>query len=227
MSARRVVAWQNMTEGDPTRALLRADVVLGSEVGRRRWRRGFRGHGLWLPARDRKQAIAWDGDVDIQRRGYERFHRSGRAEGWRKIRTPGRGLIWVMEDVGDVELVYGGMHWLNSWEPIPAGQNRHTRERRRIVEQHTLPVVRDFIAEHHAKGRIVVLGGDTNSLRWDGDLPGMRQVKSRGLDRAWVSDDPRVKKVRVTRGPKTGVGRQMRHHAVIVHLSIRTKEKPC
>lgn len=216
------VAGHNMTRGPVTGKVARAAIGIGQEIDARRIRNGFPDrYRHWFPPRDPHQSISWDPSrFVVTDRGYVSFHRHGRAEGF-PFGTPARGLVYVVghpPGLHAIEVAVAGMWWLNSWRP--AGRSdRHTDVRRRVIEETTLPRVKSWLREQHARGRVVIAEGDTNSRPWRGYLPGMLQVKPRGLDRAWISDDPRVRLAApVAGGPTTGIGTDRRHRSV--HLRV-------
>ncbi len=219
------VAGHNMTRGAVTRRVSRAAIGIGQEIDPRRIRTGFPDrYRHWFPPVDRHQSISWDPRrFVVTDRGYVPFHRNGEVEGF-PFATPTRGLVYVVGHhprLPDIEVAVAGMWWLNSWNP--AGRHdRHTDHRRRVVEETTLPTVRAWLRRQHAQGRVVIAEGDTNSKAWPGRLPGMRQVKRRGLDRAWISDDRRVRiEGPVTTGPTTGIGTDRRHRSVHLRVELR------
>lgn len=216
---------QNCTEGDPTDAIRAADIFIGCEIDHHRVRDGLPGWRHFFPARDPHQCISWNpAAFHVDFRGYVRYHRSGTAEHW-PIATPARGLIFVRGwhvDQPSVPVTAWGTWLLNSW--WPAGRpDKHTAERRRIVDDLELPVLRQFLNHEHRDGRVTLGGGDMNSLKWHGELPGCEQIKDRGLDRAYLTaDDPRIRlRGNVTEGPTTGVGPQKRHKSTLFTVALK------
>jgi len=216
-----------MTRGPVTRQVARATIGIGQEIDAGRIRAGFPDrYRHWFPPRDRHQSISWDPRrFVVTDRGYVSFHRNGEAEGF-PFGTPARGLVYVvghLQSRPDLELAVAGTWWLNSWNPV-GRHDRHTDSRRRVVEETTLPAVRTWVRRQHSLGRVVIVEGDTNSRPWPGRLPGLRQVKSRGLDRAWISDDRRIRlDGPVTAGPTTGVGDDRQHRSVHLRLELTRK----
>jgi hypothetical protein len=219
------VAGHNMTRGPVTRRVARAAIGIGQEIDARRIRNGFPDrYRHWFPPRDRHQSISWDPRrFVVTDRGYVPFHRNGEAEGF-PFGTPARGLVYVVghhPGLPDLEVAVAGMWWLNSWNPA-CRRDRHTDHRRRVIEETTLPRVRAWLRRQHSRGRIVILEGDTNSKPWPGRLPDLRQVKSRGLDRAWISDDRRIGlDGPVTTGAPTGIGYDRRHRSIHLRVELR------
>lgn len=219
------VAGQNMTEGPVTHALTRADVVIACETDHKKIRTGMPGKKHYTPRRDPHQSISWNPDkLDVYRRGYIRFHRSGQAEGW-PFPSPGRGMIYVkarLKDDPDTKLVLWGTWFLNSWQPM-----RHTSEtamRKRIVLDTTIPVVTKRLRYWTEHGFLTIGGGDTNSLRWPGWLGGTQnQIIDKGLER-WYLGEHRTNRMRLVgvprKGPKTGVGGQMQHESDLFTVRI-------
>jgi len=222
----KTLIWQNCTEGPMTKELKAADMVLLCEAApwKTRKGRGIRRTKQHRSRRLKGLVINWDKEEFVAvETGHRMFHKSGKAEGWDGIRTPARGLLFVIgywkSDPKKRLYLYSVSHWLNSW--LPAGKtDRWTFKRNTIVTETTIPVVEDFIADKKRVGAVFngqrvdleggLFGGDTNSLPWDGDLEGLRHVDNRGLDRVWKFGNVEVEHVGQT--PKTGVGPQMQHH---------------
>lgn len=219
-------AFQNMTEGSPSADVRNSMVFVGCEVDKRRLIEGMPDHyKMHMVPRDKHQAIMWNPrEFKVVAKGYVQFHKSGDHEKY-PYGTPSRGLIWVRGHLADDAtrsmITIGGMWWLNSWFPMRGDKN--TAHRRRVVETTTIPKVEQWIKRQHKANRSVILGGDINSMKWDGELPGMKQVNRGQLDRAWVTRDSGLIVKREHHGPKVGVGNQMRHNSL--HLDIIQKGK--
>jgi hypothetical protein len=217
------VAGANFTEGPVVGAVAAADIVIGQEIDRKRIRFGLPHHRHYFPDEDSHQSISWNPEVfEVEKTGYIRFHRSGRAENW-PFPTPGRGGLYAKGRLVEsgAKVVVLGTWILNSWNPIHA--DHHTKMRNKIGRR-SLRVLRSRIAWWHLQGYTVIVEGDFNSLRWHGRIGGLRQIKARGLDRAYVSKRGALDLLTgPTKGPKTGVGRDMRHDAVL--FTLTTKEK--
>jgi len=216
-----IVASQNMTEGRVPPVVAGAGIVIGQEVSRHQIRKGMPSKAHYFP--DDHQSISWDPEVlDVHRRGYLRFHRSGKAEGW-KFRTPSRGMGFVKGRlVADGTKTVVATAWLlNSWHPVHPDQDT---PKRHDIGRASLALIKVRVAWWIRQGYTVVLAGDFNSLRWGGWIKGLTAIKSRGLDRAYVSRrGGLVPSGRVTEGPKTGVGNDLRHHAVLFSLEARKR----
>jgi hypothetical protein len=209
----RLLGSHNLTEGVPTAKDRRCDILACQEVADNA-RPALRAAGLkvYRPRRDPKQLLAWNPDLlTVVDRGYRRFHGSGEHEGWSRIATPGRGLVFIKaRDERDRKIAVGGAWLLNSWgKPNEA-------ERRAIVENLELPVIVDWVNDMRRWGaETIYLMGDFNNVRWDGLGLGMEQVASAngGLDRifVWPKDVPARQ---VPNGPITGVGPDHKHESV-------------
>lgn len=210
---------QNITQGPVTPAMRRSHVVLASEVHRGRFRSGFPDRfGVYTPNRAPRLGIAWDRRVVKKvRPGSIRFHNSGADEGW-PFPTPARGLAWIRCEVDGDPWVFWTTWLLNSWHPVRP--DHHTAKRRRVVVDLELPVVRRKVAEWDRRRFSQVGGGDMNSVRWDGNLPHLVQVKDDDLDRAYMSELDHLQRRRFLKVrddlPKTGVGPTMQHHGIQV-----------
>lgn len=214
------VLLQNMTEGPATEPMRRSQVVLASEVDRGRFRSGFPDRfRTYCPIKAPHLGIAWDPwVVKNAKPGALRFHDSGEAEGW-PFRTPPRGLAWIKAEVAGDPWVFWTTWLLNSW--MPHRPDRHTRKRRFVVETLELPQVRRKVQEWDERGFRQAGGGDMNSLRWEGRMGPLVQVKSQGLDRAYVSPNAwegrrAVRDLTATETPETGVGGDMRHKGILL-----------
>lgn len=217
--------WQNVTEGFMTDELKEADIVLLSEAKPWRTRRG-RGIRRTKQFRNRRLkglVINWDkSEFVVVETGSRKYHNSGKAEGWYGIRTPARGIIWVVgywKDDPEKELYfYAVTHWLNSWMPMKF--DKFTNMRSHIVRDLTIPVVESTFAmmERRKKIKGGIFGGDTNSLRWAGKLKHAEPIDNRGLDRTWKIGDVDVEGTYDS--PKTGVGPQLKHEGTGVKQKI-------
>ena len=221
------LVWQNMTEGPVTFELKEADIVLASETSFWRLRRG-RGLRRCGQYRNRKAdglAINWKrSEFKVVTKGAIRFHRSGKAEGWAKIKSPARGLIFVIgywkDDPARSLYCYWVTHFLNSW--FPAGKrDQWTDMRGSIVRQRSIPLIEEFIFQTKrdlpkVKGGLG--GGDTNSIPWNGSIHGLTHIFNRGLDRVWAFGD--VDAAFFDHTPRTGVGNQMRHEGIRVKQNV-------
>lgn len=222
-------ALQNCTEGPVTPAIRKQDVLIGCEIDKGRIREGLPGWAHFFPVLDAHQSISWNpAKFKATFKGYQRYHDSGRAEGW-PIRTPARGVIFVQghhRDLPEVPVTLWGTWLLNSWNPA-GDHDRHTPERRRIVDDLELPVLRTFLRRERHAGRVTIGGGDMNSLPWSGHINGLIQIKPRGLDRAYISDnDLRVRlRGNVTEGPTTGVGPQKRHKSTLFTVALQREKQ--
>jgi hypothetical protein len=216
------VASQNVTEGYPTPALRAADIVITQETDETRLRRGLPGRAHFFPDEDSHQSISWEPEVlDVDKAGYVRFHRSGRAEDW-PYPTPARGMPYVKGQlVGGTKAVVAGVWLLNSWHPVRP--DHHTAHRNRVGRR-SLRIMRRRIAFWHAQGYTVILAGDFNSLRWHGRIGGMQTIQGRGLDRAYVSKRGELAVFSgPSRGAKTGVGNDLQHESVLFTLATKRK----
>lgn len=229
----RTAGWQNLTEAGLSPKLRSCDLIGVSEAERSKLtKRQEPDLARYFPQRDKKQAILWNPDkIHVVRKGFIVFHHSGEYESdnsslrvdWDHIHTPLRGLAWLVFQLPKSDQLYGfgEMHWLNSWKPLPRGIDRWTDDRRRIVEETTIPKVLQFVDRLHDAHIPLMLGGDTNSIPWNGALGhDLRQVKSKGLDRAWVTDCKQITDVKISEGPKVGVGNQLKHHGVILKARL-------
>lgn len=213
-----------MTEGAPKGgALRRADLFMGCEVDLDKLRPWITRRKLkfYRDPSDPHQIIVWNPRViQFDDFDYLRFHRSGQAEGWGRLRTPSRGLLVASGHFvkTGATLDVGTAWFLNSWgKPIE-------KRRREIVETTTLPVVRDWVKQSTAD--LTLFAGDLNNIRWQGDLPGMRQIYRAGLDRMYVRGIPAGVHPKISHGPFTGVGNDRKHHSLNTRLPIPTKGKP-
>ena len=208
-----LAAGQNLTEGPPTDFLRRADIITTQETRPWRLRRGLPGKRHHIHPRDRHQAISWGPVYTVTDRGYARFHRSGRAEGW-KFRTPARGALWTTGHLfgdPDLKLAVIDMWWLNSW----GKDNAEGPARKAVIEERTIPVVDRLLNRLHREDYTVLMQGDTNNIRWSGLMPNMWRVAATGLDRMWVTRGGILTPTGpLLHGPETGVGSDRRHRAI-------------
>lgn len=234
----KTLIWQNCTEGPMTQELKNADMVLLCEGAPwlTRVGRGIRRTKQHRNKRLKGLVINWDKEEFVAvEKGHRMFHKSGKAEGWNGIRTPARGILFVIgywkDDPNKRLYMYAVTHWLNSW--LPAGKpDRWTFQRNTIVTETTIPVVEELVEDKKRVGAVFngqrvdleggLVGGDTNSLPWDGDLIGLRHVDNRGLDRIWKFGRVAVDYIGHT--PKTGRGPQMKHHGEKVKQDIQGKK---
>lgn len=211
-----LTSFQNMTEGPPKgRALRRADLFMGCEVDLKRLRPWINDRNLkfHLPDEDRHQIIVWNPRVlhfEEDAFDYTYFHRSGEHEGW-NLRTPARGLLsGPGEVIRTGDSIEAGTTWvLNSW-----GKPNEQR-RREIVEETTLPKIKAWVKNSDAD--IQILTGDFNNFRWAGNLPNMRQIHKKGLDRMYVRG---AQTSRVFEGPVTGVGNDLKHRSLNTRVRV-------
>lgn len=209
---------QNMTEGAPTSAILSADIFVGQEINKSLVRQKFKAQGMktYVSRRDQHQCISWDPEaVKVTGKGWNPFHLSGEAEGW-EIKSPARGLIFIKGETvrnKQKKIAVGGCWTINSW----GKDNAEGPFRKRIMMERTLPVILKWIDQMHDEGRTVFLEGDTNNVRWAAQLKDMKLLTKPGtLEHMWVSEqgDFRLSKRGVWKGPKTGVGPDLKHYSL-------------
>jgi hypothetical protein len=217
------IATQNMTEGPVTDDLRNCGIAMLQEIDMGKLRSGFPKHfGKYRALRDKHQAIVWDKNLikmSRRKRGWIRFHRSGEAERF-PYGTPARGMLYMkghLKHDPSIKIVVFSVWFLNSWNPMRGDQ--WTPHRRNVVMSRTLPVVRRQIQKWNDEGYLVIGGGDANSIKWDGELPGLKQPWTNGLDRIWLS--PEIDVLGKEEGAKTGVGPQMYHRSRIVRVFLR------
>lgn len=218
-------ATHNMTEGPVTSVVAGADVVVGQEVDDERVKAGLAWprFARFIPFRSTHQTIAWRRS-QFRRDGKARavlLHRSGQAEGWDGIRTPARFVLiqrLVHRKTG-ARITVLSVWLINSWQPAsPRGRDRFTAQRYEIAED-SLETIERLVAHEQADGRLVVMGGDFNSIVADLEFDGLNEVPPRrGLDRIFAAKGLRV--LGTSEGPTTGVGNDMRHHSRQARLQI-------
>lgn len=223
---RFVAATANQTEGPVTNAVAESHLIALQEIDRRKVRAGLhcQEFAKFFPLRDRHQCLAWHRD-HFRRAGRGtaiRLHRSGRAEGWRGIRTPARYVLrqrLVHRETGQAVTLFGV--WLiNSWQPASSkGIDRYTDFRAEVADK-SLARLGHLVAAELNRGALVIAAGDFNSIVARFDI-GLRSAFRAGLDRVFYS--PGLRAVEEWEGPKTGVGDDMRHHSRHVLFEI-TKE---
>lgn len=219
--------WQNVTEGELTDELANAAIVFLSEVSlprlrRRRSRKNFR---TITSRKTPGLAISVDRrEFKVVTRGAVRFHGSGKGEHWDGIATPARGLLYVVgywKDDPQKRLYGYWVTWfLNSWNP-KGNRDQWTEQREWIVRHLSIPVVEKFVRKLLKETEVIGVlgGGDTNSIRWNGNLEGMDPIFNQGLDRLWTAGEIEVEYAGKT--PKTGAGSQMQHEGIAVDQQIR------
>lgn len=219
-----IAATHNMTEGAVTNEVADSDLIALQEIDRRKVRAGLHRQQFarFFPARDPHQCLAWNRDLfkrDGRGKAF-RLHKSGKAEGWRGIRTPARYVIrqrLIHRETGQHVTLFGV--WLiNSWQPAGRG-DQWTDERADIADKSLAKIERLAQAELD-RGALVVTAGDFNSLFARIDV-GLRNVFRAGLDRIFVSRGLTV--VDTWEGPTTGVGNDRRHKSRHVLLEIKEK----
>lgn len=217
------VVTHNMTEGPVTTQVRAADLIAGQEVARHRiWAAlSWRLFGRFMPA-GTGLLVAWRRDV-FQRVGkprVRRLHRSGR--GLRlPFATPRRYVLVVRlrhRKTGRVFTVL--VTWLiNSWRPFRRDSHTVLREQ---LAQRSLDVLDQEATAAEARGDLVLLLGDLNSVRADFDFHDLRPAFAAGLDRIFYSADPALHLAAPGwEGPTTGVGKQKRHHSRHARLQIK------
>lgn len=223
----------NMTEGRVTTKDARCALFGGCEIDKDRIVSGFPDrYEHFFPQRVPGVSLSWDPDrFVVVKQGAIRYHNSGKAEGWPRIPTPARGVAFIRGYHPDLDqdLLTFWITWLlNSWDP--AGEDdQWTDKREQIVTELELPVLREFITDEHAHGRYTTGGGDMNSKPRPIPMPGCDSIKDDGLDRAYMTHQERARDIardtgrlfpgirrvgRVTEGPITGVGPQLKHRSV-------------
>jgi endonuclease/exonuclease/phosphatase family metal-dependent hydrolase len=223
---RFVAATHNLTEGDITNAVADSHLIALQEIDRRKVRAGLHRQEFakFFPLRDRHQCLAWHRDL-FKRDGRGatiRLHRSGRAEGWRGIRTPARYVLrqrLVHRETGQRVTLFGV--WLiPSWDPATErGEDQFTDDRERIADK-SLRKLERLVQAELDRDAVVIPMGDFNSIFGRINL-GLRSAFRVGLDRVFYS--PGLRAIKEWEGPKTGVGDDMRHHSRHVLFEI-TKE---
>lgn len=217
------VVTHNMTEGPVTDQVRAADLIAGQEVARRRIWRGLRRRtfGRYMPL-GTGMLVSWRRSVfeQVGTPRARRLHGSGRGLGL-PFATPRRFVLVVRlrhRATGRVFTVL--VTWLiNSWRPFR--RDAHTALREELAQK-SMTVVDDEAAAAEARGDLVVLLGDLNSVRANFDFHDLRPVFDTGLDRIFYSADPALALAAPGwEGPTTGVGNQMRHHSRHARLQIK------
>ncbi len=232
----------NMTEGRVTTKDARCALFGGCEIDRDKIRSGFPArYEHFFPKRVPGVSLSWDPErFVVVKQGAIRYHDSGQAEGWDRIRTPARGVAYIRGHHPDMEsgiLTFWVTWLLNSWDPQGA-DDQWTDKREEIVTKLELPVLREFITDEHEHGRLTTGGGDMNSKPRPIPMPGCETIKGEGLDRAYMTDEAQAFEIaqaagrsfpgirlrgRVTEGPVTGVGPQLKHRSVHWTTELRGK----
>lgn len=164
---------------------------------------------------------AWTYGIGFQRAYTVPIHPSGQAMGrhFADGFTPRRDLF-VTEHNGPTTGLWASVntHWINSaWAPL--WKRTSYRRARRQLWRVALKVLRATLRSLHARGFVVILGGDLNRLgRWR--IPGMRDVFGHGLGRIWITRSKRIKAVSTHLGAKVGDGR-VTHRANHATLLLR------
>lgn len=222
---RFIAATHNMTEGAVTNEVADSNLIALQEIDRGKVRAGLHRQQFakYFPVRDPHQCLAWDRDM-FKRDGRGkaiRLHKSGKAEGWRGIRTPARYVLrqrLIHRETGQhVTLI--GVWLINSWQP--AGRTDQWTDQRAEIASKSLAKVERLIQRELDRGALVVAAGDFNSLFAQIDL-GLRQAFRAGLDRIFYSRG--LVLIETWEGPTTGVGTDKRHKSRHALLEI-TKEK--
>lgn len=236
------IGTQNMTEGPVTDDLHKVDIAFLQEIDRKKLRAGFDRNkfGIYISSLDPHQAIVWrKGTFLPTQKGWLRFHRSAETEldlghdNWEGIKSPARGMLWmrgylpgVMSFNGDPKQpqVFSlfDLWLLNSWNPMEL--DRFSAARRAIVEELALPKIKDKIRDWHDEGAVIFGGGDGNSMKWTGKLPGLTCLWNGDLDRQWY-DERFARVMDRFEGAITGVGPDRKHASKIAEYKLNIPKR--